>query len=105
MKLHAHDVRRRGKGPFGRPRVAEHSVDEHVVRHLVPDGGPRCERILGVRDARERFIVDLQRLPGIERFGFGVRHDHCHCLADMARLVGRKQIVWAIEVRPAQRRV
>ena len=54
---------------------------------------------------RQHLVVDVDRLGGVERLRLGLGHHHGDGLADMARLVGRKQHVRADEHRAAPRRV
>ena len=98
MEIHLDDMIGGGKGAVGRRRIAEHGVDEHIVRRFVPHRR-RAGRAGGlrIRHPRQRLVVDGDRFGGVERLRLGLRHHHGDGLADMARLVGRQQLVRADE--------
>ena len=86
--------------------VAEAGLDRHVARHFVPHRRRAgLDRVLGVDDERQLFVVDLDRFGGVERLVLGFGDHHRHRLADMARLVGRQQHVRTDEHLAAARRV
>ena len=103
--LHLHDVIGLREGAVGRLLVAEQRVDEDVVGHLVPHhGGAGLDGRGGLDDERQLLVFDLDRLGGVHRLGARLRHHHRQRLADMARLVGRQQMMRPDEHRAAARR-
>jgi hypothetical protein len=73
-------------------------IDQDVVWHFVPDrGGARLHGVFGMQHERQFVVDDVERLGGIERLRFGLRHHHGDGFADMARLVGGQQHMRADE--------
>ena len=89
-----HNVRRAGKSPVGRFAIAKKSLDQHVVRDLIPDRGrARLHCAFRMQNERHLFVLNLDGLGRIHclRLGFGDHHHHG--FADMPHLVGRQKHV------------
>src|SRR5262249_34528370 len=85
-----------------RRAVAEQGVDRDVVRHFVPHyRRARTHRVLGMVDAGQDFVIDHDRLCGVERLRHALRQHHGDRLADVAGLVRRQQQMRADEHRAA----
>ena len=93
-----------GKGLLCRCQVAKKSVDQHIVRHFVPNcWRGRCESVFDLRDPGQFLIVDCDRFGGVLRLRCGLRdHDHDR-FADMAHLVRWQQHLRADKDRAAAR--
>ena len=106
MQVELHDMVGGGERLVGGGAVAETGLDRHVARQFVPDRGRAgLDRVFGVDDEGQLFVVDLDRLGGVHRLVLGFGDHHRHRLADMARLVGRQQHVRADEDLAAAGRV
>ena len=94
MEIHLDHMIGSGEGAVGRLRIAEHGVDQHIIRRLVPyrrrAGGASGPR---VGHPRQRLIIDDNGFRGVERLRLALRHHHGDALADVAGLVGRQQMM------------
>ncbi len=73
-------------------------IDQDIIWHLVPDRWRAgAHGVFGVQHERQFLVHDIDRLGGVERLRFGLRHHHGDGFADMARLVGGQQHMRADE--------
>ena len=92
-ELEGDNARRLGERPIGGIGVAgvivpiEDDVAGNVVEELRRAGR---DRILGLRDCRQRLVLDLDCFRGIARSGQGLGHDQRNRLTDMAHLAERE---------------
>ena len=106
VKIHRDHVIGDGEGRIGRSFVAEVGIDRRIERRLVPHQRRAwLHRVFRVQHERQHLVVDVDRLGGVERLGLGLCHHHGDRLADMARLVRRKQHVRTDEQRAPLRRM
>ena len=105
VEIHGHDVGGLRKGALGSRRIAEARIDQNVVWHFVPDRGRAgLHAVFGMQHEGQFVVSDRERLGGIERLRFGLRHHHGDGLADMAHFVGGKKQMRADENLAAARR-
>jgi hypothetical protein len=89
---------------FGRRRIAESGVDQHIVGRFIPQGRRvGLERGGDLRHPGKFLIRDRHRLGRVERLRARFRHHHGDGFADVARLVGGQQRMRADEHAAAAR--
>ena len=73
-------------------------IDQHVAGHFIPDRRrARLHAVFGMQHERQFLVDNRDRLGGIERLHFRIRHHHGDGFADVARLVGGQQQMRADE--------